>query len=421
MQFKNFVSHSKAVVAGVAALAFAGGLLASAPANAADDFEAKLDAWLKSAELGKYHKADDWAEITRKAKEEGELIIYSSSSALNEIGEMFMKTYPEIKVTSHKLGSAKTVEKTIREQDAGIYAVDLVTTTGARSMVYEMFPEKRIINYVPKYLEDRVPLNYREPLLTRMIGALAFFYNKEVYAGGEPIKNIWELTEPKWKSRFATKNPGGSLSTMAAIAGIAGHPEELAAAYKKHTGKDLKLGEDVPDAGYEFLRRLIANDIVIFKSGSKLAAASGKKGQDKPLIVLAPMHYLTRNKTKGYVNAVLEGMEPASVYTYSSYTTIARFAPHPNAAKLMTAFIMGSAELNAKSNITEPYKEGRSAKLLQGLAAEYHVGEASPRRDVPLSADNGVWTRAGKLEASPEYIRNHTAKIIDFWTIEASR
>ena len=82
----------------------------------------EMDAWLKAARLGSYDTApQDWAEIGRMAEKEGEVIIYSASSRMAKVAKKFMEKYPAIKVTSYDLGSVKTIEKTIREQDAKLY------------------------------------------------------------------------------------------------------------------------------------------------------------------------------------------------------------------------------------------------------------------------------------------------------------
>ncbi|UCH73362.1 MAG: hypothetical protein JSU82_13560, partial [Rhodospirillales bacterium] len=88
----------------------------------------EMDAWLKQAELGPYQASpENWDEVVRKAKEEGEVVVYSSSSRIAKVADAFMAIYPESKVTSFDLGSVQSVEKTVREQDAGLYNADIVT------------------------------------------------------------------------------------------------------------------------------------------------------------------------------------------------------------------------------------------------------------------------------------------------------
>ena len=161
--------------------------------------------------------------------------------------------------------------------------------------VHEMLNKDRIFNYVPAAYVDRIPVENRDPLLIRVNEAIVVMYNGEAYPDAPPLTNVWELTEPKFKGQIGIKNPMSSGSTLMGVATLVQYPDEMADAYKRHTGSDIELGEGVPDAGYEFVRRLLANDIVIFKSGSKLAGASGLRGQDKPLLSIANMTYIARN------------------------------------------------------------------------------------------------------------------------------
>jgi len=274
----------------------------------------EMDAWLKAAKLGPYAQSpQDWDEITRKANEEGELVIYSSSSRMAKVAKVFMAVHPGIKVNSYDLGSVKSVEKTVREQDANIFNADVITTGGSGQVIHELWAKNRIVNFVPDAFKDRIPADLREPVLVRILEANVIMYNSEVHPDAPAVSNIWEITEAKWKGKLALKDPLASLSNFMGIATLVQHADDLAAAYKRHAGKDLVLHEGVPDAGYEFLYRLLHNDPVILKSGSKAAKVSGKAGQKNPPLFFGPMTYYRYNFTKGYVNALAENLDPVAV------------------------------------------------------------------------------------------------------------
>ena len=191
---------------------------------------------------------------------------------------------------------------------------------------------------------------------------------------GPPITNVWQLTLPDFKGKVGIKNPMSSGSSLMGLATLVQHPDEMAAAYKRLTGEDIVLGDGVPDAGYEFVARLLANDLVIFKSGSKLADAAGKAGQDDALMAFTNMTYISRNESKGNVNAIISELDPASKMVYPTFTSIAAQAPHPNAAKLFTAYLLGNIDINSDTVIAKPYLEGASFDLLQGLAPYHDAG-----------------------------------------------
>jgi len=413
---KNSFSNIMAVVmASVVSIS----ILASTQANAATPPE--MEAWLKASKLGAYNKNENWGEIVANAKKEGEVVVYTSSGRISKLVKPFNALYPEIKLTVHDLGSVKSVEKTIREQDANIFNADIVTTGNSGQVIYGMVNKNYLVNYVPQAYMERIPKEGRDPLLVRVNEAMVIFYNAEAYPSAPPIKNLWELTEAKYKGRVGMKNPMSSGSTLMGVMTLIQNADEMADAYQRYAGKPIVLSEGVEDAGQEYFARLLANDLVIFKSGSKLAGASGKKGQEKPLIAFANMTYIARNESKGYVNKILADVDPVAKLVYPTFTAIARQAPHPNAAKLFTAYLLGSTDLNKKSNIAKPYMEGASLDLLQGLAPYYDPGSVSPRSDVPLPAGGEIWSAMKGWDVDPEFMWKQGPKMRDFWLVHSSK
>ena len=403
------------LAAGLLALAPTGAWAASQPAPPPE-----MDAWLKAAKLGPYATSpQNWAEIERKAVEEGEVVIYSSSSRMAKVAKTFNIDFPGIKVTSYDLGSVKSIEKTVREQDAELFNADIITTGGSGQVIHELWAKNRVVNFVPDAYVDRIPAANREPLLVRILEANVFMYNAEVYPDAPAIKNVWEVTEAKWKGKVALKDPLQSLSNFMGVATLVQHADELAAAYKRHAGKDLVLHPDVPDAGYEFLYRLLHNDPVILKSGSKAAKASGKAGQKNPPLFFGPMTYYRYNFTKGYVNALAENLDPVAKLVYPTYVAIGRQAPHPNAAKVFIRYLLGSTELKADTVIEQPYNKGESVKLLQGLAPYFDPGSKSPRDDAPLPKGGEAWTHMKAWTTDPDFMFSEGPKVRDFWIQES--
>lgn len=392
-----------------------------AGANATPKPPPEMEAWLKAAKLGPYDKAENWDDIVAMAKAEGEVVVYTSSGRIAKLVKPFNALYPEIKLTVHDLGSVKSVEKTIREQEANIFNADIVTTGNSGQVIYEMLNKNRLVNYVPHHYMDRIPKENRDPLLIRVNEAMVILYNMEAYPDAPPIKNLWELTEAKFKGRVGMKNPLSSGSTMMGVMTLIQHADEMAAAYQRHAGKPIKLSDGVADAGLEFIARLLANDLVIFKSGSKLARASGKKGQKKPLIAIANMTYIARNGSKGYVNRILTDVDPVGKLVYPTFTAIARQAPHPNAAKLFTAYLLGSTKLNKSSKLEKPYTKGDSMDLLQGLAPYFDPGTVSPRSDVPLPAGGEIWNDMKGWNVDAEFMWKQGPKVRDFWIVHSSK
>ena len=389
------------------------GCLATLPAAAlALDLPPETDAWLQAAELGPYAPAsEDWDAIVAKAKEEGQVVVYSASGRIAMLVDAFAATYPGIQVEVFDLGSVKTVEKTIREQ-----------TPSPPTSSPPAIPARSSTDANKGDLQLRWKPTRSAYRSGRGTGhRCVIYYNTEAYPDAQPVTNIWELTEPEFKGRVGIIDPMSSGSSFMGLATIVEHADEMAAAYKRLTGNDIELGDGVPDAGYEFVARLLQNDVVIFKSGSKLVEASGTPGQENPLIAFAYMTYISKNESDGFVNAYLADLDPAAKWVYPTYTAIANRAPHPNAAKVFTAYLLGSLELNESSVLERPFTEGASMELLQGLAPYYDPGSISPRDDVPLPPGGEAWSEMQGWTVSADFMQSEGPKLRDFWLLHASQ
>lgn len=389
---------------------------------AAQEVSAELDAWLMENSLGPHATSEEnWQDIVAAAKQEGEVSVYTASGRIAKVVDHFEALYPGITLTVYDLGSVKTIEKTVREQDAGIFTADVVTTGNSGQVIHELLGKHRIFNYVPAHFVDRIPKENRDPLLIRVNEAMVFFYNAEANPNGAPISNVWELTQEKYRGRVGIKNPMSSGSSLMGLATLVQEPEAMAAAYKRLTGKDIVLGEGVPDAGYEFVKRMLANDIVIYKSGSKLADAAGAPGQKDAMIAMGNMTYIARNDSKGNVNAIVSDLDPVSRLVYPNFMSIGANAPHPNAAKVLIAYLLGSPELNLDLKLEKPYIEGESFDLLQGLAPYHDAGSVSPRNDVPLPQGGEIWDEMVGWNVSADFMWEQGPRLRDFWMIYSSQ
>ena len=378
----------------------------------------EMETWLQEAKLGPYEGEQDWDEIERLANEEGEVIVYSSSSRVAKVAAVFEEEYPGIKVTFFDLGSVGTVEKTISEQDANLFNTDIITTGGSGQVIHELLGNFRMVNFVPDMYKDQIPEELREPLLARIVEGYVLLYNQEFYGDTPPISNIWELTEEKWRGKVVLKDPMASLTNKMGLWTMVQHADEFEKAYKDLTGEKIVLHENVPDAGYEFIYRLLHNDLIILGSGSKVAKASGAKGQTDPPISITGYTYIRLNESRDYVNALVTPLAPFENIITPVYTAIARQAAHPNAAKLFTKFLLGDINITLDTVISEPYNEGESARLLQGLGPYYEPGSKSPRDTVPVAKGGEGWYDLDSWIVDPDFMWYEGLKVQDFWVQE---
>ena len=180
----------------------------------------EMDAWLKTAMLGPYEAAsENWQEIVANAKREGEVVVYTASGRISKLVKHFNTLYPEITLTVHDLGSVQSVEKTIREQEAGIFNADIVTTGNSGQVIFEMLNKHRLVNYVPHHYRERIPQENRDPLLIRVNEAMVIFYNGETHPdkpptlAAEKLNDVSDIIHDEIISR-GKKDPGAALSEL---------------------------------------------------------------------------------------------------------------------------------------------------------------------------------------------------------------
>ena len=225
------------------------------------------------------YEDEDWDEIIRLAKEEGQLTAYAPTSRLAQAGQAFEEKYG-IKVTTHQLSEVEMIERTYREAVTGINQVDLVLIEDLPSMYELLINPGHLVNYVPPAAREGVPVEHQNPLVfvyqPRVIG-----YNTEVY-DKEPIESIWELTLPEWRGKVLMRDLAITGEHQNFFTEVVRRSDELAAEYERFFGEPLQLTEE--NAGLEFMKRLIQNDLVLMTGDTRISEAVGARGQTDPPI-----------------------------------------------------------------------------------------------------------------------------------------
>src|SRR5690554_5567139 len=81
------------------------------------NYSAEVDEWLKTVGLDPYApEMEDWDAVYEKAKAEGKVIIYTSSSRTIQVKDEFEALYPGIEVEVYHLGTTDSINKLHREQ-----------------------------------------------------------------------------------------------------------------------------------------------------------------------------------------------------------------------------------------------------------------------------------------------------------------
>ena len=277
-------------------------------------------------------------ELVAAAQAEGKVVVYSITSRIAKAADAFTAKYG-IEVEDTNLKDFELIEKVSKEGSTGAKGADFVIAQDGGRVMGELINLNYLYNYVPESMKDVVPEEFQEPLVMAFINKL-FIFNNEL-STDSPFTNIWALTTPEWAGNFQFKNPfqesvNANFMTMVTKPSVA---DQIAAAYKDYFGKEIEL--TTPNAGYEWIKAIFENDLVLTTSDTKTAESIGIKGQNKKnnagLFVFSKLRYV---ESKNLALQPIMDMEPFSGFYYPIYMLMSSNAQNPNAAKLFIEFLL---------------------------------------------------------------------------------
>ena len=295
-------------------------------------------AWLEGADLDVDEPTD---RLYEKAKEEGELIVYAQSSATENVVSSFKEEYPDINVSVTKVKSVDMLEKIRLENEGNVKGADVVFGKDTNGFWKNELVDKGIIH---SYQPDVIASNLSEPYdnypgLPVITEVITILYNTD--ANDEaPIDNWWELTKPEWKGKVTMKNPLEAADIQDLFLSMIQHSDEMEEAYKEEFGEDIKLN-GTKNAGYEFIKRLLDNDVVLMSSmGDSVDAVADSKSDDPP-IVLASTVKLRDVENEGLPIAMVSDLKPKVSVPGTTKAFIVDNSPNVNSAKLFIRWLSG--------------------------------------------------------------------------------
>ena len=337
--------------------AFAGALLASVfivPASAEEPFN--LEA------------------LVTAAKAEAPINIYDSTGKIVEMAENFSKKYG-LKATGIKVSASSQLEMIVREGQAKNVQGDVVLITDAPAGLAQLLPQNFVESWLPPDMKDKIPEKFRDPLAITT-NASVWAYNTEVNASC-PVKNIWELTDPRWKGKVAFYDPLSKGTYPDWFNQTETHyDDEMAAAYKAQFGEDLPTGDESATAAW--VKAFAQNGPLLVDNDDSISEAIGAPGQKEPLFGLLSSAKFRDNADKGFKLGLCEDLAPWPGWTYVKLGLIATGTKSPNTAKLFIHYIL-----------TE-----------EGIAPQVADGKLPTNPDIGLPADepSGIGKVLDKLE-----------------------
>ncbi len=336
-------------------------------APAAEPSLTAAEEWAKANGLGPYQPTEeDWAAIEEAAKQEGEVVVYANSSKFEKLFDAWNALYPDI-----ALGGGDTDDIAIKmaaEQEAGNVVGDVWFNSDGHLLYGEFMPNQWLWSYLPPgVVQQEVTADRPYALSRRSVDVIG--YNNEINPDGCPITNWWQLTEPELKGKFYMEDPIADPSTTAKISLIVQHADQMAAAYEDLYGRDWTTdeayGDDIPNAGYLFLKKLAQNEPGIQPGGDEVDAAFATLGMDpaeEPGYGWTGWSSYEDTLDGALAMAPCMSLEPVIGILKANYLAIANNAPHPNAAKLFIKFALSQEGFDPWNKIgTYPATEGLTA------------------------------------------------------------
>jgi iron(III) transport system substrate-binding protein len=286
----------------------------------------------------------DWAAIEAAARAEGQVVIYSVSSRMENIVEDFMDRYG-VEIVWFDMESSDQIEKFGREYDAGVYEVDVLYGNSGPDLVGEFLPAGKVEAFIPDTIASFLDTNEMDPFLVQRWSSRALIYNASVYPDGPPIDSLWDLTREEWREMVLTPDPLSGVQG-AIYQTIMNHPEEMAAAYEREFGEPIVLSAGSADAGVEWFVRYIQNQPITVGSTSDIAKGVGSIDQTGT----PPIGWTTFSKLRkygvdpcgdsSYAAAPMLDLDPVFGVAYPTILALSAKAPHPNAGKLLIRYLV---------------------------------------------------------------------------------
>ena len=253
------------------------------------------------------------AELYPKAKQEGNLVVYSvwDVEHLKVITDAFMKRFPGIKANYWQGRNPEIVTRALTEFQGGQSSFDVVLSDNAPPVIRAA---GAIMNYNTVQRDVLYLHDPTMPTVSLQVQALAF--NTKKIKPAELPKSWEEVANPKYKSLVALDDPmrAGPLSSM--LAGL-----------KTQWKDDERLSR--------FIRNLKALNVPVHKRTSAMfrLVISGEYAICMPALLHDVMEEMHKGTPVDYVKTVPPVVFPRQAGIYIK-------APNPNAAKLFAEWMI---------------------------------------------------------------------------------
>lgn len=311
-------------------------------------------------------------ELVELAKKDGKLVFYGANSYLQDAANNFAEEFG-IEVEFTQLGETEMIEKISAECKTGAPTADLVCAQDT----YRVNTDLIGTGYAMNWTNSRITAITGEEDCTAVVwqhDTKMFMYNPTL-VGEDWAYNLWRITDPEYYGLFTFKTPtseGVNLDMLTMLTSDT-YAEKLAEAYKEYYGEDITLTTD--NAGWEFVKKLYENGVLLTSSDSTCATTIGDVNLDKTWMGYFSTQRYSTQEAKGIKLAYdYNNATPFAGYTYPVYAVVLNGCQHEYAAKLFAEWLLSE---NGYKDF-ETYFGGFSANPANAYATSYSFEDVEP-------------------------------------------
>ena len=331
-------------------------------------------------------------ELYEKALKEDTLVVYTVSTRVVDTKESFEKAYPGLFVEVRDLRSPNLIEEVEKGSSNAVPVCDVVLCNDNSGEFRSRLVDTGIVApFLPEDIGKHMKEGASDGMVSFLNEAELLFYSTRAYEEC-PVRNIWELTEEKYRGRIYMPNPLRSFSTYAFCVSSLEHSEEFAEAYEAFFGE--KPVPEGTETTAEYFWKKVSRNIIFTNSSDEVTEALNDGKADFGWCVSSKL----RLADVGYSLAPVYKLTPFSGCRTSYAVMMTRGCKNEHSAKLFIRFLLGE-------------EDGRGA----GLKPFNTVGTWSVRSDV--SDGNKVpLSDIDLITPDQQGLIDGKEKSVSFWT-----
>jgi iron(III) transport system substrate-binding protein len=339
-----------------------------------------VEEWQKAAQMGLFQPvSEDWDTIAEKAEAEKKLIIYTTLPEVEESARSFSDRYG-LKTDVTLFPAGELFQALLEEQGKGKFRADVVVAEDVSRIYNELFDQGRIVRYVPREVEALLlPAAAEAPLGVHHFGAVGLVYRSDVFEES-PVDSWWDLTREEWRGRVVMVRPRENTREFRLLATLVQNHVVMEESFQDEFRRELVKSDDLSNAGYEFLRRLYQNGLILEDDEGAVKDRLARSGGEDPVLALSAL-------SGDSSLALAEALLPAAGLQTFAVAAPGVFAPHPQGAKLFIRWLYGEADSDLEPMGWQPFSRSGYFSALRNGSRTGNTGPVLPGRLFPEDGD----------------------------------